>query len=71
MTETNQLTVKGIHPGDTVVIRGATKKNGTVAASSISLGGAGAAFGSGGATGFGNSNGGATGFGGSTTKGGG
>jgi hypothetical protein len=63
--------VKDVHPGDTVVIRGATQKNGTVAASSISVGGAGAAFGSGGATGFGNSNGGATGFGGSTTKGGG
>ncbi len=76
VTKTVTGTVKDVHPGDTVVIRGATKKNGTIAASSISLGGGGglgAAFGgAGGATGFGNSNGGATGFGGSsTTKGGG
>jgi hypothetical protein len=74
VTKTVTGTVKDVHPGDTVVIRGATKKNGTIAASSVSLGGgAGAVFGgSGGATGFGNSNGGATGFGGNgTTKGGG
>ena len=69
-------TVKNVRPGDSVVVRGTTQKNGTVAASSISLGGAG---GSGGATGFGggtgsgnsNSNGGATGFGGGSSSNGG
>ncbi len=72
-------TVKNVRPGDSVVVRGTTQKNGTVAASSISLGGAGGAGGfgggSGGATGFGggnsNSNGGATGFGGGSSSSGG
>ncbi|MGH2933238.1 MAG: hypothetical protein ACRDL2_01800 [Gaiellaceae bacterium] len=59
-------TMKDIHPGDTIVVRGTAQKNGDVAADSITLGGAAA---SGGATGFGN-NGGATGFGGNSGGGG-
>lgn len=67
VTKTVTGKVKDIHPGDTIVVRGSTGKNGVIAADSISLDGAGAVtFGGG-------SNGGATGFGfnGSTTKGGG
>jgi len=79
VSKTVQGTVKDVLPGESVVIRGTSQKNGTIAASSISLGGAGAGgFGGGGATGFGsggsksNSNGGATGFGGgNSSKGGG
>lgn len=69
VTKTTTGTVKDIKPGDTVVVRGSQGKNGTIAADSISLGGAGAAtFGGGGSA----ANGGATGFGGnSNSKGGG
>jgi len=57
--------VHDIRPGDTIVVRGATGKDGTIAADSITLGGAGAVtFGGGG------SNGGATGFGGGSKGGG-
>jgi hypothetical protein len=81
VTKTVTGTVKSVDPGDTVVVRGTTKKNGDIAATSIAIGGAGAGgfggFGGGGGTGSTGSgsgaNGGATGFGfnGSTTKGGG
>jgi hypothetical protein len=69
VTKTTAGTVKDIKPGDTVVVRGSQGKNGTIAADSISLGGAGAVtFGGGGSA----ANGGATGFGGnSNSKGGG
>ena len=63
VTKTVTGTVKDIKPGDTIVVRGSTGSNGTIAADSITLGGAGAVTFGGGA------NGGATGFGGS--KGGG
>jgi len=59
VSKTVSGTVKDVLPGNTVVIRGTTQKNGTIAASSISLGGT--ANNNGGATGFGggsNSNGG-------------
>ena len=71
VTKTVSGTVKDVHPGDTVVVRGTTQKNGTVAPSSISVGGAGAAFGAAARRDSVTANGGATGFGGSTTKGGG
>jgi hypothetical protein len=52
-------TVRDVRPGDAVVVRGTAKKNGDVAADSITLGGAAAGFGSnGGATGFGGTGGG-------------
>jgi hypothetical protein len=63
VTKTVTGKVADIRPGDTVVVRGTKGKNGTVAASAITLGGGGGGvgfFGSGGA----NGNGGATGFGG-------
>jgi hypothetical protein len=41
ITKTVTSSVKGIHPGETVVVQGAANSNGTVAASSISVGGAG------------------------------
>lgn len=68
VTKTTAGTVKDIKPGDTVVVRGAQGKNGTIAADSISLGGAGAVTFSGGGNA---ANGGATGFGGNSSKGGG
>jgi hypothetical protein len=70
VTKTTTGTVKDIKPGDSVVVRGSQGKNGTIAADSISLGGAGAVtFGGGGGSA---ANGGATGFGGtSNSKGGG
>lgn len=77
VSKTTTGTVKDIKPGDTVVVRGAQGKNGTIAASSISLGGGvgAVAFGGagGGSSANGGANGGATGFGfnGSSTKGGG
>jgi hypothetical protein len=78
VSKTVSGTVKSVLPGNTVVIRGTAAKGGTIAATTITLGGAGAAGFGGGATGFGggansNSNGGATGFGGgssSSSKGG-
>jgi hypothetical protein len=67
VTKTVSGKVKDIHPGDSVVIRGTKKKNGTVAADAISLGGTGGLSIVGGGA-----NGGATGFGGSSSsKGGG
>jgi hypothetical protein len=63
VTKTVSSSLAGIRPGDAIVVRGAQQKNGSIAAQSISVGGAGA-LGAGGATGFGG-NGGATGFGGS------
>ncbi len=61
--------VKDAHPGDTVVVTGTKRANGTIDARSISLGGGGL----GGFVGGGSSSGGATGFGfnGSGSKGGG
>jgi hypothetical protein len=65
--------VTDIRPGDTVVVRGTTGTNGTIAAESITLGGGGVVGGGGGGgffgrggggSGAGNANGGATGFGG-------
>ena len=68
VTKTVSSNLQGIRPGDAVVVRGTTQKNGTLAASAISVGGAAGGFGGGGAaTGFGSGNGGnggATGFGG-------
>jgi hypothetical protein len=71
VSKTVSANVKAIHPGDTVVVRGTTGKDGSVAADSIALGSAGGfggrGGGGGGASGFGggdNGNGGATGFGG-------
>jgi hypothetical protein len=45
VSKTVTSSVKGIHPGETVVIQGSTSGNGTVAASSISIGGATGGFG--------------------------
>jgi hypothetical protein len=73
VTKTVDGTLEDIHPGDTIVVRGAQAANGVIAAQSISLGGGGFGFGGGGSSGS-SANGGATGFGfngGSTTKGGG
>lgn len=69
VTKTVTGTVRSVNPGDTVVVRGTTQRNGDIAATSIAIGGAGGFAGSGGT----GANGGATGFGfnGSTTKGGG
>lgn len=71
VTKSVTTSLKGVRPGDTVVIRGSQGKNGTVSATSISVGGAtgsglfgGGSGGSGGASGFGGS-GAPTGFGGS------
>jgi hypothetical protein len=66
VTKTVSGTVKDVRPGDTVVVRGTQQKNGDIAASSVTLGGAGG-FGGGTAT----NNGGATGFGGGTSSNGG
>ena len=66
VTKTVSGTVKDVHPGDTVVVRGTQQSNGNIAASSVTLGGAGG-FGGGTAT----NNGGATGFGGGTSSNGG
>jgi hypothetical protein len=41
ITKTVTSSVKGIHPGETVVVQGAANSRGTIAASSISVGGAG------------------------------
>jgi hypothetical protein len=76
VTKTVTGTVKSVNPGETIVVRGTTKKNGDIAATSISIGGGGLAGFGGGSTSTGSgtgANGGATGFGfnGSTTKGGG
>jgi hypothetical protein len=60
-TTTATITLAGVQPGDTVVVRGTQQKNGNLAADTITLGAAG--FG-GGAGGFGSgSSGGASGFG--------
>lgn len=68
VTKSVTANAKSISPGDTVVVAGTTQANGTIAARTISLGGASSGFGgssgsSGGATGFGGGSG-ATGFGG-------
>ncbi len=67
VSKTVSGTVKSVLPGNTVVIRGTAGKDGTIAATTISLGGAGASgfFGGGstGSTGGGTGGGGATGFG--------
>ena len=75
VTKSVTTTIKGVRPGDTVVVRGTKATNGTVKASSVSVGGAaGGATNGGGATGFGQGSGtglgttgsgAATGFGGS------
>ena len=69
VTKTVSSSVKGIDPGDTVVVRGTAGRNGTVAAQSITDGSAGAAgglgFGGGGSSGSGA----ATGFGGGGSSG--
>jgi hypothetical protein len=59
VSKTVSTTAKAISPGDTVVVQGTAQKDGTVAATSISLGGSGF-----GGRGFGGGNGAATGFGG-------
>jgi hypothetical protein len=41
VTKTVKSSIKGIHPGETVVVQGATDSRGTIAAGSISVGGAG------------------------------
>ena len=41
VTKTVTSSVKGIHPGETVVVQGAANSSGTIAASSISVGGTG------------------------------
>ena len=61
VSKTVSTTVKAIHPGDTVVVRGTAGKAGAISAESITLGGAGG-FGGFGARGGGG--GGASGFGG-------
>ncbi len=45
ITKTVKADVHGIHPGETVVVRGARGANGVVSAESISIGSAGAAGG--------------------------
>jgi len=70
VTKSVTTTVKGVHPGDTVVVRGTKGRNGNVNASSVSVGGA---TNGGGATGFGQGSGtgvGATGSGAATGFGG-
>ncbi|HEY2719317.1 MAG TPA: hypothetical protein VGI52_06785 [Solirubrobacteraceae bacterium] len=47
VTKTVQASVGKIHPGETVLVTGSTHANGSIAASSIRVGGAGAAFGGG------------------------
>jgi hypothetical protein len=47
VTKTVKADVHDIHPGETVVVRGAKGANGAVSAESISVGGAGGAFGGG------------------------
>ena len=66
VTKTVDATVKGINPGDTVVVRGTQASDGTIAAQTISVGTAGAGGGF-----FGRGGGGASGFGGSSSGGGG
>jgi hypothetical protein len=39
VTKTERLTAGAIHPGDTVVVQGAKKKDGTIAATSVAVGG--------------------------------
>ena len=71
VSKTVDTNVNAIHPGDTVVVRGTTGKNGEVTAESISIG-TGGFGGGGGATGFGGGNGssgGASGSGGSSNSG--
>lgn len=74
VTKTVTTNAKAIHPGDTVVVRGTTAKNGSVTAQSITLGSAGATGGlfggGGGASGFGGGGSGASGFGGGNGTGG-
>ena len=71
VTKSVTTTVKGVRPGDTVVVRGTKAKNGTVNAQSVSVGGAtgagigGGAPGTGDATGFGQGGGGGSGTSGS------
>jgi hypothetical protein len=69
VTKSVTATVRAVKPGDTVVVRGSTGKNGTVTAQSVSIGDAGGGFG--GRSGFGGSGGssGATGFGGGNGSG--
>ena len=72
VSKTVDTNVRAIHPGDTVVVRGTTGKNGEITAESISIGtggfgrrGGGGNGSGGGASGFGSSDSGApTGFGG-------
>jgi hypothetical protein len=47
VTKTVQASVGKIHPGETVIVTGSAHANGSIAASSIRVGGAGAAFGGG------------------------
>ncbi|HEY1450367.1 MAG TPA: hypothetical protein VGF47_05390 [Solirubrobacteraceae bacterium] len=47
VTKTVQASVGKIHPGETVLVTGSTHANGSIAASSIRVGGVGAAFGGG------------------------
>ncbi|MFN8223925.1 MAG: hypothetical protein U0R50_11855 [Gaiellales bacterium] len=56
--------LRGVHPGDNVVVTGSKSSNGTVRATNVSIGGTGLGGAAGGAAGFGNG-GGASGFGGS------
>ena len=68
VTKSVTTSLKGVRPGDTVVIRGTAGKNGTVTAQSVAVGGAGGGSFAGGAGGFGRSgSGAATGFGGGSS----
>lgn len=53
ITKTVKTDVHGIHPGDTVVVRGAKSATGAVSAESVSVSSAGAAGGGGGGSGLG------------------
>jgi hypothetical protein len=68
VTKTVTGSVDDVHPGDTVVVTGTKRSNGTIDARSISLGGGGLGSATAGGPG---GNGGATGFNGSSSKGGG
>ncbi len=72
VTKTVKTDVKGIHPGETVLITGPTAKDGTVTAESIRVGSTGGGLGAlfGGGAGAGSGGGGGSGSGGSTSKGG-
>jgi len=77
VSKTVTTNVKGIRPGQTVVVRGTAGKNGNVTAQSITVGSTGAGglfggFGGGGrgSGGFGSGSGGASGFGGGSSTGG-